>query len=107
MGTKGGKPISSIEKKQTRIEKKEEKKFVREEKKEARPTIVDPSLIKKVAEDIKNAPFVTTFTLVQRYGIKYSTAKKILRDLASQNIISINLKSRRVIVATPTKGSTK
>lgn len=107
MGTKGGKPLSSIEKKQTRVEKKEEKKLAREEKKETRLNIVDPSLVRKVAEDIKSAPFVTTFTLVQKYGIKYSTARKVLRALSSQNIVNISLKSRRVIVAVPVKSATK
>lgn len=106
MGTKGGKPLSAIEKRQLKAEKREEKKPVKEKEEKGRALAVDPSLIKKVAEDVKNASFITTFSLVQKYGIKYSIAKKILKHLAVQNIVSIPVKTRRIMVATPVKGST-
>jgi ribosomal protein S25 len=107
MGTKGGKPLSAIERRQMKLAKKEEKKVVKEEKKEYRLGIVDPSLLKKVAEDIKNFDFVTTFTLAQRHNIRYSLAKKILKELAAQNIVNIVLKTRRVIIAVPVKSSSQ
>jgi len=105
MGTKGGKPISSIEKRQAKIAKKEEKKAAKEEKKEYKLGIIDPSLLKKVSEDIKSSDFITTLTIAQRYSIKYSIAKKILRELASQNLVDIVLKTRRIIAAVPAKSS--
>lgn len=106
MGTKGGKPLSTLEKRQKKIEKKEEKKsMAKEEKKEVAMSAVDPSLVRKVAEDIKNTTFVTTFTLVQKYGIRYGVAKKILKTLASQGLADITLKTRRVIIATSSKPS--
>lgn len=105
MGTKGGRPLSALERRQQKVEKKEEKKAVKEKEEKGRVLVVDPSLIKKVSEDIKNTPSVTTFSLVQKYGVKYSIAKKILRHLIAQNTLSVVVKSRRVIVATPTKGS--
>lgn len=105
MGTKGGKPVSAIEKRQMRIAKKEERKAVKEEKREYKLTVVDPSLLKKVSEDIKNLDFVTTSTIAQRFNIKYSMAKKILKILVTQNLIDVILKTRRVIVATPVRSN--
>lgn len=102
MGTKGSKPISTLEKRQKRIEKKEEKKpIVKEEKKESKSLTLDSSLINKIAEDIRNQKFVTTFTLVQKYGIKYGIAKAILKTLAEQKLVDIVVKTRRVIIAVP------
>uniref|UniRef100_A0A7C2VGK0 30S ribosomal protein S25e n=1 Tax=Ignisphaera aggregans TaxID=334771 RepID=A0A7C2VGK0_9CREN len=105
MGTKGGKPISSLEKRRAKTEKREEKKVSKEEKRELRLSTIDPSLVKRVAEDIKNMPFVTTYAIAQKHGIKHSAAKKILRELASQKLIDIVLSTRRVIVAVPAKSS--
>ncbi|MEM1542009.1 MAG: hypothetical protein QW101_04550 [Ignisphaera sp.] len=94
MGTKGGKPISSIEKKQKKVEKKVEKK---EEKKEEKLGIVDQSMIKKIVEELKSQSHITTFQVAQKYNIRYSMAKKLLRAAVSQGV-EIVAKNRRVIV---------
>ncbi len=103
MGTKGGKPISAIEKRQLRAMKEAMKR--KEEKKEKRMAVglIDPSIIDRVAKEIKSFDVVTPFVLTQRYNIKYSTAKKVIKALAERGLVDIVLKARRIIIAVPRK----
>jgi len=104
MGTKGKKPLSVVEKRQQRMMKEEaKKKIVKEEKKEVRITFIDQSLITKISNEISNFDVITPFTLSQRYAIKYSTAKKILKELQQRNLIDIISRNRRIIIAIPKK----
>lgn len=106
MGTKGGKPLSTIEKRQARVDKKEEKKpLIKEERKETKLPIVDQSLVRKVAEDVKSQPFITTFSIVQKYGVRYGVAKRILKALESQKLVNTVLKTRRITIVIPNKAS--
>lgn len=98
MGTKGGKPISSIEKKQKKVEKKIEKKEVKEEKKETKPGAIELSMIRKVLEELKGQSYLTPFQVAQKYSMKYSMAKKLLKAVVSQGDAGIVAKNRRVIV---------
>ena len=103
MGTKGGKPISALEKRQRRALREELRRRREEEKKERRPALdlVDPSIIDKVAREVRHLGVITPYALTQRYGMKYSTAKKIIRELAARGQLEIVLKARRIIVALP------
>jgi len=104
MGAKGKKPLSVMEKRQQRIAKEEaKKKIVKEEKKEVRTTFIDQSLITKISNEISNFDVITPFTLSQRYAIKYSIAKKILKELQQKNLIDIISRNRRIIIAIPKK----
>ena len=101
MGTKGGKPITAIEKRQLRALREELRK--QREKRERRIGLdmIDPSIIDKIARDIRSMDVVTPFVLTQRYNIKYSTAKKVIKELAARGVLDIVLKSRRIIIALP------
>ena len=103
MGTKGGKPITAIEKRQLKQLKEELRRRREEEKRERRIALglIDPSIVDKVARDVRSLGVITPFTLCQRYNVKYSTAKKIIKELASRGVLEIMLKSRRIIVAVP------
>ncbi len=103
MGTKGGKPITAIEKRQARMLREELRK--REEKKEKRQSLglVDPSIVDRIAREIRSMEVVTPFVLTQRYNIKYSTAKKVLLELARRGLVEIYSKTRRLIIALPKK----
>jgi len=105
MGAKGKKPISVMEKRQQRMMAKEEakKKVVKEEKKETRIALIDPSLITKISREINSFDVITPFILSQRYNIKYSVAKKIIKELHQRNLIDIVSKNRRIIIAIPKK----
>ena len=100
MGTKGGKPLSALEKRQKRAAKKEEvKKAVKkEERKETRISAIDESLCRKVLEDINNSGYTTLFTIAQKFGIKISLAKKIIKELINRNEIALLAKNRRVMI---------
>ncbi len=103
MGTKGGKPITAIEKRQLRQLREELRRRREEEKKERRPSLdmVDPSIIDKIGREIRSMGIVTPFAVCQRFGVKYSVAKKVIKELAARGVLDIVLKSRRIIVAVP------
>ncbi|MDK6029066.1 hypothetical protein QPL79_06790 [Ignisphaera sp. 4213-co] len=102
MGTKGGKPLSTLEKRQKRMVKKEEVKKVVKEEKKAAPAIsvVDEGLASKVLEEVNNTGYATTFTISQKLGIKYGLAKKMLLHLIKQGSVKLGVKSRRIILVT-------
>ena len=101
MGTKGGKPLSTLEKRQKKLAKKEEaKKPAKEERKISVPSAetIDQNLISKALDEINNSGYVTTFTLSQKLGVKYSLAKKILRELVKRGNANLVVKNRRIIL---------
>jgi len=105
VGTKGGKPITAIEKRQRRLMQRTEGRERREERREKRTsiTVLEAEILKNVDRDLKNLDLVTPYEIVQKYNVKYSTAKRVLLELARRGIVNINLKARRIIVATPVK----
>jgi len=105
VGTKGGKPITAIEKRQRRLMQRAERREKREERREKRTpiTVLETEILKKVERDIKNLDLVTPYEIVQKYNVKYSTAKRVLLELARRGIVKIHLKARRIIIATPVK----
>lgn len=103
LGTKGGKPITAIEKRQARMLREELRR--KEERREKKQTLglVDPALVDKIARDIRGLDVITPFILTQRYNLKYSTAKKVLLELANRGVVEIYSKTRRLIIALPKK----
>jgi len=103
LGTKGGKPITAIEKRQARMLREELRK--REERRERKQGfgLIDPALVDKIARDIRGLDVVTPFILTQRYNLKYSIAKRVLLELANRGIVEIYSKTRRLIIALPKK----
>jgi ribosomal protein S25 len=103
MGTKGKKPLSTLEKRQRKLVKEETKKVAKEEKKERKTvsiTGLDPAMITKVIEEVKNTGFATPFTLSQKLGVKYSIARKLLKELVKSNDVELVAKNRRIILIT-------
>jgi len=100
MGTKGGKPLSTLEKRQMRMMAKKEAKKEKEEKKPTTKAVVsvDPGLISKALEEVNNSGFVTTFMLAQKLGIKMSIAKKVLKELIRSGSVKLIARNRRVIL---------
>lgn len=92
MGTKGSKPLSTLEKRQKKVVKEEPKKAVKS-------IFIDESLVSKAKEELKNSEFTTVFSLAQKLNIKYSIAKQIIKVLVNRDEAKILAKNRRVIVA--------
>jgi len=57
-------------------------------------------LVSKVEREIKKAedPYITPYTISQKYGIKVSSAKRILKLLKGKNLIRLVSHTRRVRV---------
>ncbi|MCI4437941.1 MAG: hypothetical protein JHC33_14130 [Ignisphaera sp.] len=101
MGTKGGKPLSTLEKRQKKIIAKEEAKKAKEEKKPATVKAVvsvDPGLVSKALEEVNNSGSITTFMLAQKLGIKMSIAKKVLKELIRSGGVKLLARNRRIIL---------
>jgi len=105
LGTKGGKPITAIERRQRRLMQRAERRERREERREKRTAItaLEHEIARKVERDFRNMDLITPFEIVQRYNVKYSTAKRVLLELARRGVVKIHLKTRRLIIAVPVK----
>ena len=89
----------------------QERKVVRKKKKfglvvEFTPTIrdltPDEDTKKKINDELKRAKGVTPAYLAQKYNIRVSTAKKILREAEANNLVQGIIKSRRTKVYSAT-----
>ena len=84
-----------------------EKKVVRKKKKfglvvEFTPTIrdlnPDEETKKKIDDELKRAKGITPAYIADKYNIRVSTAKRILREAEANNIVTAKTKSRRTKV---------
>jgi len=105
MGTKGGKPLSALAKRQEKVAKREEKKTRKEVaaqvvERKALSDITD-DLIRKVSSELPSLGVVTPLLLAQRYGLKISTARRLAKALVERNLAELKFKNRRVIIITP------
>ncbi|MEM0188009.1 MAG: 30S ribosomal protein S25e [Saccharolobus sp.] len=107
MGGTSKKPISTMEKK---LKKEMEKQQKSEEKKKglsktgkeiiSRTVIIDEDTKKKVLDEIKKENIITPYILATKAGISISVAKKMLRDLETQNVVKLYSKNRRLAIYT-------
>ena len=90
-----------------------ERKVVRKKKKfglvvEFTPTIrelnPDEETLKKIDDELKRAKGITPAYLANKYGIRVSTAKKILREAEANNVFKRITKSRRTVVYSTATG---
>ncbi len=100
MGGQKKKPLSRMEKqKREKAEAKKEKPI----KKTLRISIIPQELLNKMLTDIKKSKYVTPTMLAQRYEIKVSSAKKILRKLENDRVVEPRVKTARLTVYVPVK----
>jgi len=62
-------------------------------------------LVSKVEREIRKSedPYITPFTISQKYGIKVSSAKRILKLLEEKGLIQLVSHTRRVRAYRPVK----
>jgi len=102
MGTKGGKPISALEKRQ-RKRAREERRLRESESSELGGRLVyyDETLIDKAAKEIRGSPYITPYVLMSKLNVSYSVAKDILRELEKRGEIRLYSRNRRVLIYVP------
>jgi len=90
-----------------------ERKVVRKKKKfglvvEFTPTfrdlLADEDTMKKIDAELKRAKGITPAYLADKYNIRVSTAKKILREAEANNVVEAITKSRRTVVYSAATG---
>ena len=59
------------------------------------------NLVNKIANDVKKSKYVTPFTLSEKYEIKISTAKKILKILEMRGILKLYSSGSRTPIYVP------
>lgn len=64
---------------------------------------VTDQLLVQARRDVERERWVTPHKLAQRYGVKVSIAKKILKQLEDEGVVVIFTKNRRTPVYLPTK----
>lgn len=101
MGGKGKKGISQIAKRQEKELKKaqQQKKTQVAEKKEQKPKTVLPSLeaslVDSIKKEIKNMPYISAWSISQKYSIPMGEAKRLLQLLEREGLIKYAYKHSR------------
>jgi len=67
-------------------------------------TGLTPDLIEKARGELVREKYVTPFKVAQRYGIKVSTARRLLRILAGEGLLSLVSGTRRTRIYVPRQG---
>jgi small subunit ribosomal protein S25e len=106
LGGGGKKSIAAAEKAQSRSEgkegeAKEEKKSSTEQKTGPRSVLVSEELLKTIKKEALKTSAVTPYAIASKYNLKISTAKVLLRDFASANLLKKATSNRRTTVYTP------
>lgn len=108
MGTKGKKPISTMEKRQLReLEKekkaKEKEKAKKEEKALKKPGVVelDEKLISRAKKELIELKVVTPYQAKEKLGVSYSLAKKLLRYLEREGVLKLYSSNHRIKIYVP------
>jgi len=101
MGGKGKKGIAQIAKRQERAlreaaqkQKKEAQKAA--EKKEKQTTaIINEQILNSLKSEIKEAKYLSAWTVASKYNIKMGEAKRILQSLEKEGLLRYAYKSSR------------
>jgi small subunit ribosomal protein S25e len=113
MGTKGKKPLSSIEKRQRRLmgeESRSERRGRRSGGRESRGSVasstsvkVDHSIYRRIKNEIANIDVITPYVVASRFDITLTAAKSVLRLLESEGVVRLYDKSRRLSIYLPVR----
>jgi Ribosomal protein S25 len=100
MGGKGKKGISQIAKRQEReLKKAQQKKAQVTEKKEQKPkmtlTSMETSLLDSLRKEIKSMPYISAWSISQKYGVPMGEAKRVLQMLEREGLIKYAYKHSR------------
>ena len=98
MGGRKKLTLKQMEKQQLlRMQKEEERRRreIRNEEEKQALTFINASTYETIKKEVLKVPVITPYILSSRYGLKLSTAKKILRQLEKEGIIQFISRSRR------------
>lgn len=103
MGTKGGKPITAIEKRQRReLEKRMRARIQQEsESPEGRLVFYNENILNQALKEIKNLSYVTPYILMTKLNVAYGVAKDILNELEKRGYLRLYSRNRRVLIYVP------
>lgn len=93
----------------SQLEKRARRKMVQEKKEERKRYTMTLTSQGKLAEgsydqiisEIRKMKYLTPYIIANRFGLKISRAKRVLRELESRGIIKIYDKNRRVPIYVP------
>ncbi|RLE55262.1 MAG: 30S ribosomal protein S25e [Thermoprotei archaeon] len=108
MGGKKKLTITQMEKRQQVLQRRQQERERRAQQAEMRQekiALVSDELMKTIASEIAKWKCITPYEVATKYSLKISTARKILRTLHSQGIITLVDKGRRVEIYIPAKAS--
>ncbi len=100
-GGKGGKPLSTVEKRQRKAmeeQLKQQMKKSEQREKKSQTITLDESLVSKASKEVSGLKVVTPYTLSSKLGVNVSIARSIIKELIGQGKLKLITKSRRVII---------
>lgn len=103
MGTKGGKPITAVEKRQRRELERRMRARVQQESEGAEGKLVfyDENLLNRALKEIRNSSYVTPYILMSKMNVTYGVAKDVLRELEKRGYLKLYSRNRRVLIYVP------
>ena len=108
MGGKKKLTITQMEKRQIVLQRKQAEKERRAQQAELRQekiALVTEETLKNIANEVTKWNCITPYEVATKFNLKISTARKVLRLLSSQGVISLVDKGRRVEIYIPKKAS--
>jgi small subunit ribosomal protein S25e len=111
MGGKKKPTLSQLVKKAEREKAQQQaqkvKKEVKKEETQTKKTIpiIDEKLFQTIAKDVMTMKVVTPYEIASKYGIKMSTALKILRALRDRGDLTLVAKGHRTEIYVPVRKS--
>jgi small subunit ribosomal protein S25e len=110
LGGGSKKSIAAAEKAQSRArskegETKEEKKP--EQKSGPKSVVVTEDLMKTIKKEALKTGAITPYAIASKYNLKMSTAKGILKELSTDNLVKKATSNRRTVIYTPILSKTE
>ena len=101
MGGRKKLSIKQMEKRQLMKKLKERREEGRAQReKQETLLLVDENVLNNIRKEVVKSPCVTPSEIAIKYGIKVSTAKRILRELESEGLLRLMSRSRRLAIYT-------
>ena len=103
MGTKGGKPITAIEKRQRReLERKMRARMQQEsESSEGRMVFFDEGMLNQALREARSQGYITPYIVMSKLNVTYGVAKDILMKLEKRGQLKLYSRNRRVLIYVP------
>ncbi len=103
MGTKGGKPITAVEKRQRRELERRMKARMQQESDSSGGKMVfyDEGMLNQALREARIQGYITPYIVMSKLNVTYGVAKDILTELEKRGQLKLYSRNRRVLIYVP------